>query len=158
MRLNVEGLNGVAYALPAVLEAAGRFRARPPRVRLLSPFDNLVIFRSRLKERFAFDYTFECYVPKDKRNHGYFMLPILFGEDIVGRLDPKADRKTGTFIVRQLALEPGVDAGDGLIPELGRALGDFARFNGCHAVVLENVRPAKLIAPLKKILSSERGR
>jgi hypothetical protein len=164
-RLTVEGHEGVAYALPRALEEAGRFRARPsrpaptgpPRVRLLSPFDNLVIFRSRLRERFAFDYAFECYVPRGKRNHGYFVLPILSGEDIVGRLDPKADRRTGTFIVRRLALEPGVDAG-GLVPELGRALGEFARFNGCQAVVLENVSPKKLAAPLKKILlAGQRG-
>ena len=152
VRLSVEGQSGVVYALPKVLEEVRRFRTAAPRVRLLSPFDNLVIFRSRLKERFDFDYTFECYVPRGKRNHGYFVLPILFGERIVGRLDPKADRKTRTFIVRQLFLEPGVDAADGLLPELGRALGDFARFNGCENVVLENIRPKKLSAPLKKVI------
>ena len=107
VRLGVEGQNGVFYALPSALEEASRFRAAAPRVRLLSPFDNLVISRSRLKERFDFDYTLECYVPKDKRRHGYFVLPILFGENIVGRLDPKADRKSKTFIVRRLAIEPG---------------------------------------------------
>lgn len=156
-RLTVEGHGRDVYALPRALEEAGRFQSRPPRVRLLSPFDNLVIFRSRLKERFAFDYLFECYVPRGKRNHGYFVLPILFGEDIVGRLDPKADRKTGTFIVRQLVLEPGVDHGGGLVPELGRALGEFARFNGCETVVLENVSPKELAAPLKRILLGGRS-
>ena len=142
------------YTLPAVFEEVSRFRARPSRVRLLSPFDNLVISRSRLKERFDFDYTLECYVPKDKRRHGYYVLPILFGEKIVGRLDPKADRKTRTFCVRQIAIDPEFQDVDGLIPELGRALGELARFNGCQTVVLENVRPKKLIAPLKRILSS----
>lgn len=155
VRIHVDGQDGVVYALPSVLEEANRFKARPPRVRLLSPFDNLVIFRSRLKERFAFDYTFECYVPRGRRNHGYFVLPILFGENVVGRLDPKADRKTGTFIVRRLVLEPGADHAGGLVPELGRALGEFARFNGCETVVLENIRPGKLLVPLKKVLASE---
>jgi uncharacterized protein len=152
VRLTVEGQAAVVYALPDVLAKVGGFRAGPPRVRLLSPFDNLVISRSRLKERFAFDYTLECYVPKHKRNHGYFVLPILFGEIIVGRLDPKAERKTGTFLVRRLALEPGMDDSDGLIPELGRALCSLARFNGCQKVVLENVQPKKIIAPLKRAL------
>ncbi len=163
VKISIEGQKGTsvpprndgACALPEVLEQAGRMRAAVPTVRLLSPFDNLVIFRPRLKERFGFDYAFECYVPKHRRSHGYFVLPILFGERIVGRLDPKADRKTKTFHVRQLALEPGADAADRLIPELGRALGVFARFNGCERIVLENVRPEKLITPLNKALLRE---
>ena len=80
VRLNVEGQGGAVYALPKLLEAVSRLRAATPHVRLLSPFDNLVISRSRLKERFNFDYTLECYVPQGKRRHGYFVLPILFGE------------------------------------------------------------------------------
>ena len=107
VRLHVEGDSGAVYALPQALEAAGRLRAAAPRVRLLSPFDNLVISRSRLKERFHFDYTLECYVPQGKRRHGYFVLPILFGEHIVGRLDPKADRQNKTLIVRRLLRSPG---------------------------------------------------
>lgn len=152
VHLSVEGHAGVFYALPEMLGEVGRFRARPSRVRLLNPFDNLVISRSRLKQRFDFDYTLECYVPKDKRRHGYFVLPILFGGNIVGRLDPKAERKTKTFFLRQLVIEPGFEDAVGLIPELGRALGDLARFNGCKKVVLENVQPKKFSAPLKKEL------
>jgi uncharacterized protein YcaQ len=148
-RLSVESQDDAVYARPEALEEAGRFRTRPPRVHLLSPFDNLAISRSRLKERFAFDFKFECYLPKPKRDHGYFMLPILFGEDIVGRLDPKADRKNKKFLVRRLLLEPGFNDLDRLLPELGRALVDFARFNNSEKIVLENVRPKKLLAPLK---------
>jgi uncharacterized protein YcaQ len=150
MPLRVGGTAGVFYALPEMLGEVGRFRSRPARVRLLSPFDNLIISRSRLRERFDFDYSLECYVPKGKRRHGYFVLPILFGENIVGRLDPKADRKTKIFYVRQLAIEPGFYDTDGLIPELGRAICDLARFNGCKNVVLENVQPKMLFASLRK--------
>ena len=161
-RLGVEGRPGVAYAFPAALESVSRFRSRPsrpatmgaPRVRLLSPFDNLVISRLRLKERFDFDYTLECYVPQHKRSHGYFVLPILFGENIVGRLDPKADRKTGTLLVRRLAIDPAFQDSDGLVPGLGQALGEFARFNGCEKVVLENGLPGKLRVALKKALAA----
>ena len=152
--LKVEGQAAQVYALPALLEAARRFRTRPPRVTLLSPFDNLVISRSRLKQRFDFDYTLECYVPKEKRRHGYFVLPILFGEEIVGRLDPKAERKTKTFLVRQLNIEPKFHDAAGLIPALGRALGELALFNGCRTVRLENVRPKTFAAPLNSALAT----
>ncbi len=156
-RLGVECQGGAAYALLPALAEAGRLRAVAPRVRLLSPFDNLVISRSRLQERFGFDYTLECYVPEPKRRHGYFVLPILFGENIVGRLDPKADRMSKTLIVRYLAIEPAFTDLDGLVPELGRALGEFARFNGCESVRLENIRPGKILAPLKRALAVATG-
>jgi len=155
--LGIEGRSGAVYALPALLAAAKRLRARQPGVRLLSPFDNLAIDRRRLRERFDFDFAFECYVPKHKRTHGYFVLPILFGENIVGRLDPKADRQSKTLIARFLSIEPAFANLDGLVPELGRALGDFARFNGCESVRLENIRPARILAPLKRALAVGTG-
>ena len=150
VKLAVEGQGGTVCALPAVLEAGQRLRARQPRVSFLSPFDNLAIFRPRLKERFGFDYAFECYVPEHKRNHGYFVLPILFGEEIIGRLDPKADRASRTLIVRRLSIEPGFSDLDRLVPELARALGAFACFNGCEKIRLENVQPRELAARLRK--------
>jgi uncharacterized protein YcaQ len=150
--LNIEGQNGMAHALASVLEETSCFRAAAPRVYLLSPFDNLVISRYRLKQRFGFDYCLECYIPKHKRNHGYFVLPILFGENIVGRLDPKADRPNRKLIVRQLVLESGFDDLERLVPELKRTLRNFARFNGCKKVVLEKIEPGRIAASLKKAL------
>jgi uncharacterized protein YcaQ len=154
VRLFEAGWERPSYALPAALEKAARLRAGAPRVRLLSPFDNLAISRSRLKERFAFDYALECYVPRAKRNHGYFVLPILFGEEIVGRLDPKAKRKTATLAVRQLVVDPSCKDNERLIGALGRALCDLARFNGCRRVVLESVRPAWIAAPLRRAIGT----
>ena len=153
VRVAVEGRKAPLYAFPAVLERAGRLRAGPPRARFLSPFDHLVIFRPRLKERFGFDYAFECYVPRHRRNHGYFVLPILFGEDLVGRLDPKADRAGRKLLVRRLAIEPRFAAAAGLAPGLADALREFARFNGCDEAVLEKVEPAGLRMPLAKRLA-----
>ena len=72
---------------------------------LLSPFNNLVIQRKRLKTLFNFDYTIECYVPEPKRKFGYFCLPILHNDSFVGRFDPKADRKNKTFYVKSLYFE-----------------------------------------------------
>ncbi len=154
--LRVEDTKGAAFALPAVLERGSRLRARPPVVRILSPFDNLAIFRPRLEERFGFDYAFESYVPKNKRNHGYFVLPILFGETMVGRLDPKADRVGKRLIIRRLAVEPLHAGTEGLLAALAAALASFARFNGCDRVVLHDVRPKKILTPLAHALGPGR--
>jgi uncharacterized protein YcaQ len=80
------------------------------------------------------------YVPKPKRKHGYYCLPILYGDKFIGRVDVKADRKSGTLQIIHLILEDGV-AVDGLIEELARTFRDFAAFNGCAKVVVQQVTP-----------------
>ena len=133
------------YALAEKLEAlALSEEAIEPRVSILSPFDGLIIQRERTKWLFEFEYTLECYLPEEKRKYGYFVLPILFGDRLVGRLDPKADRKTGTLIVRKLWLEPWFEATDEFLSRLGVSLARFAGFNGCVSVKVERVSPAKL--------------
>ena len=139
------------YALDSALEATERSR-RSRRLHLLSPFDNLVIRRRWLSELFDFDYSLECYVPERKRRHGYFCLPVLWGDRFVGRLDPKAERKKRVFAVRRLGFESDVDDWDALLPPLARKIAELARFNGCDRVRLYAVRPAAVRAPLRRAL------
>ena len=142
------------FARPADLQDTARGRSTR-QVHLLSPFDNLVIRRLWLLRIFDLDYKVECYVPGPKRRFGYFCLPVLFGDRLVGRLDPKADRKEGVFIVRCLELEPKVNV-DTLLPPLAASIWRFARFNGCDEVRVETVRPVKVKAPLRRALASAR--
>ncbi|MFA1548572.1 winged helix-turn-helix domain-containing protein [Actinomadura chokoriensis] len=97
----VAGWSQPAWADPAALSA-------PPRGRhattLLSPFDSLVWDRARSSRVFGFDHRLEAYVPKDKRVHGYFAMPLLAGGRLVGRVDPA--REGRTLIARQASLEP----------------------------------------------------
>jgi uncharacterized protein YcaQ len=140
------------YALSDKIETASRLRKSSPRLFLLSPFDNLIIQRERIKRLFGFDYALECYVPAPKRKFGYFVLPILWGENFIGRLDPKADRKNKTLIIHRLILEPGITEFEEILPPLAEKLWDFARFNGCERIELKKTVPGAVKKPLAKLL------
>ena len=110
-------------------------------VKVLSPFDNVVIHRDRLSTLFGFDYRIECYVPAPKRVFGYFCLPILYGDKFVGRIDCKAHRADQRFEVLSLNLEDGtLDRGQ-FFPALSDELQRLADFNKCpllDASVIDN--------------------
>lgn len=92
----VEGTAGTWRVDPTLLEPAPSFA---PRTALLSPFDRLVFDRVRAQELFGFEYVVEMYKPASRRRWGYFALPILHGDRLVGKLDAAADRRAGVFRV-----------------------------------------------------------
>ena len=154
IRLEVPAGGGNTYALPELLDTTPRKPAG--RVRLLSPFDNAVIQRDRTLKIHDFDYQLECYLPKGKRRHGYFCLPILYGDRIVGRADCKAHRADAVFEVRHAYLETGLNDEDQFLAELASALRDFASFNGSEAIRIARTTPRALLRPLRSILE-DRG-
>lgn len=139
--LSVKELSGQEYfAAEDSLQLASPLAKR--RMRILSPFDNLVIRRKRLRQLFDFDYQLECYTPPAKRRHGYFCLPVLWGEKFIARIDAKTDRAASKLIVQQWFLEPGTPSPSILRHELERELTRFATFNGCDAFHLPRARRA----------------
>ncbi|MDX6412384.1 MAG: uncharacterized protein QOE91_1900 [Gaiellaceae bacterium] len=80
----------------------------PKRVTFLSPFDRLIHDRDRAEALWDFHYRLEMYVPKAKREYGYYVLPILRGDRLIGRIDPVLDRKTGVLRVNSVHWEAGV--------------------------------------------------
>ena len=133
---------GVRWFLnPAAVTRTAPSSTRRRHAHILSPFDNLVIQRDRLRELFGFDYTLECYVPAPKRKHGYFTLPILCHGRFVARMDAKVHRKTQLFEIKQLHWEPparGQQVSDRVIRGVERALARFANFNDCHGIQLSD--------------------
>ncbi|MEX0584448.1 MAG: crosslink repair DNA glycosylase YcaQ family protein [Natronospirillum sp.] len=103
-------------------------------VKVLSPFDNLVIHRDRLNALFEFDFRIECYVAASKRVYGYFCLPILYGDRFVGRIDCKAHRADQSFEVINLHLEDGSVDRDQFFAALNDEVQRFADFNNCPQV------------------------
>jgi uncharacterized protein YcaQ len=150
--LRIEGLDSADYyALPQTIEQSAGLERLGSHVRFLSPFDNLIIQRERIKNLFDFDYTLECYLPAAKRKYGYFSLPILWGEQFVGRLDPKAERKKKELVVRNLVFEPHFRVNDEFIAEFGQALADLVHFNQCESLKFENVSPKEMAKPIQNL-------
>ncbi len=94
----------------------------------LSPFDGLVKNRDRAEALWDFFYRLEMYVPKAKREYGYYVLPILRGDRVIGRIEPVFDRKTKVLRVEGVFAEPGAPAGAGsgiaqAVRRLGKWLG-----------------------------------
>ncbi|MBL7883276.1 MAG: YcaQ family DNA glycosylase, partial [Bacteroidia bacterium] len=113
-----------------------KLNVKQKELHLLSPFDNSIIQRKRLQNIFDFDYTIECYVPEEKRKYGYFCLPILYGTEFIGRLDPKADRKSKTFYVKSMYFEKGFQPDAMFTLLFSQKLKEFALFNGCTNIEL----------------------
>jgi uncharacterized protein YcaQ len=110
-----------------------------PRVTFLSPFDGLVKNRDRAEALWDFFYRLEMYVPKAKREYGYYVLPILRRDRLIGRIEPAFDRKTGVLRVLGVFAEPGAPASAG--PGIASATRRLARWLGATDIVYPDTIP-----------------
>ena len=139
--VSVEGIKGDRYVIRedlATLEAAASGTARPdtPGVAFLGPLDPFVWDRELLRSLYDFDYIWEVYVPGPKRRWGYYVLPLLFGDDLVGRIEPRADRRNKVLQITDVWWEAGFDpiAAPGFIDAFVEALTAHARFVGATKI------------------------
>lgn len=150
----VAGWSEPAYihrANAALLEAARADELRTGRTTFLSPFDPVVWDRGRTRALFGFDYALECYLPAAKRRWGYFVLPLLRGDRLIGRMDAKAHRGEGRFEVKVLLLEENVRTSGALVRDVARALRELASWHGTPTVDVRRTSPA----PLRRELAGQ---
>lgn len=121
-------------------------------VHILSPFDNLLIQRERTLRLFQFDFALECYLPAKKRKIGYFLLPILWGEQFAGQMDAQAVRSQKRLIIHNLVMEKRIANNDDFLTLFMQKLFQYMKFNGCQSIDLINCSPAKIKMAIQKRL------
>ena len=125
-------------------------------VTFLAPLE-IVSARGRSKKVFDFEYLWEVYKPAHLRRWGYYTLPILYGDDLVARLDPKLDRKTNTLHVLGFWLEDDAPKDEAFASALAKGLRRFADMIDAKKFDLSGIKPIKLRSYLKKELKKERS-
>ena len=139
----IQGIENIVYYVDAkALEHLLSLKKPASRLSILSPFDNLIIQRDRLKRLFDFDYSLECYLPAIKRRYGYFVTPLLWNDKIVGRMDAKADRGNKILIIKNLQLEAEFKITEAFTSDFKKALTGFSIFNRCDQIRSEWVLPS----------------
>jgi uncharacterized protein YcaQ len=135
-----------------LLEMAASGQIRPERTTFLNPFDNLWWAQGRDEAFWGFRQRLEAYYPAAKRVYGYFCLPILHKDRLVGRFDPKLERKSGRLILRALYLEPEVEPDEQLVTDVAIAMRDFMDFHHATDILIEKSAPVEFAEKLARAL------
>ncbi len=132
--VQVEGLKSTLYCrvedLP-LIETVLQNGKYKPRCELLAPLDCFMWDRKLIKSLFDFHYSWEIYTPEEKRKYGYYVLPLLYGDSFVGRVEAVNERKTKTLVVKNIWYEDGVRQNKKLQAAVDGCLKRFAKFNEC---------------------------
>lgn len=136
-RVTVEGLGKeeryVHEQDVPLLESMGG-KAWQPRTALVAPFDNLIAGRQRTNRVFGFDYVHEQFLPKEKRKFGTWVLPILRGDRLIGRVDPKLDKEKGKLVINSVHAEPGAPEEREVAADIAETIQGLASFVGAKEV------------------------
>lgn len=104
------------------------------RLEFLAPLDPMLWDRKLIEAIWDYQYSWEIYTPAEKRKYGYYVLPMLYGEKMAGRIEAAADRKAETLVIKNIWFEPGVRQTKKLNAAVDAAIGRLAKFNGCSRI------------------------
>ncbi len=149
--VEVDGFRAPRYIIAGekpILETTAAPDSVDAGVSFLAPLDPLIWDRRMLRELFGFDYLWEVYVPEPKRRWGYYVLPMLFGDRFVGRIEPRLERKTKTLAIIGVWLEHGFDPIEtpGFLAALRDAIEDYREFVGATKVTWPRTRQGRNLA------------
>ena len=150
VNVQAELADGKAHALVVhrenlgLLEQAADGALLPRRTTFLSPFDSLFWARQRDQQLWIFRNKLEAYTPAPQRQWGYYCLPILHHDRLVGRFDPKLERKNGLLRLKALFLEEGVLPDEELVGDVASAMRDFLAFHKASSLEIERSEPAEI--------------
>ena len=136
--VNVEGIKQVFYyraedddLMQSVIEGSADLK---PRMSFIAPLDPLMWDKALILALWDYQYSWEIYTPAVKRKYGYYVLPVIFGDSFVGRIEAVPDRKTGVLEVKNIWWEPGIRVSKKLTSALDKTVKVFAKFNDCKEV------------------------
>ena len=142
----------IHHANLSLLKRAADGDIEPSRTTFLSPFDSLFWAKGRDMQFWGFQQILEAYKPAPRRIWGYFCLPILHKDRLVGRFDPKLERRESTLRLKHLHLEPGVQPEDELVTDIASAMHSFMAFHDATDLVIEQSKPRGLRRKLLKAM------
>lgn len=152
-----ESMNGVKTWMVhrdnlQLLQRAADGNLKAERTTFLAPFDSLFWAWDRDQMLWGFNQLLECYKPAAERVYGYFCFPILHKDRLVGRFDPKLDRKSGVLHLNALYLEPGIEPEDELVAGIAAAMRDFLSWHKAHSLAIERSDPIAFSGKLMSAL------
>ena len=120
----------------SLLDLAASEDDAPPAASFIGPLDNLIWDRDLIRWLFGFDYTWEVYKPAAQRKYGHYVLPVLYGDRFIARVEPIFDRKARVLTIVNWWWEAGVEPDDALVAALSECLAAFGRYLGAREIRL----------------------
>ena len=152
-RVSIHGIQDTYYVTATGAKNLENLKAntKKERMKFLCPFDNLIRERHLPSKLWSFDYKIEAYTPPQERKYGYYVLPILHGNEFVGRMDAKVHRQKNLLEVKSLFTESDQWSDDETLNAFKMGLDHFANFHNCNKIQIGTVNPKRMTARIRSL-------
>ena len=151
VEIEVKDLKEMRYMLSTDIKLIEKDFSPANITTFLSPFDNLIWFRERAEDLFSFHYKAQMFLPKQERNAGYYVMPILHNGNLVGRIDPKVFRDKKTFHLNFVRIEKSELLSPDFVQDMIFLLKDFMKFNDCNILTIDECNYSPLTREIKNV-------